>query len=183
MKRTSSGLANVRLSLGVRERQPPDPTRPDTPAAGRNAATTPRKLNEFGELDKGVATLSDPVSEAFAREFQLSTVHTPVGDEFIDRAVAESLRLPARVWRELMAGMIATDPAIALSRSGIPALVLRGDKDAYTSLAETDALVALVGATRRKTYANTGHAVHWEQPTEFSRDVIAFVGETGKRSR
>jgi pimeloyl-ACP methyl ester carboxylesterase len=127
------------------------------------------------ELQKAVASLSDPVPDAFAREFQLSTVHTPVGDEFIDRAVAESLRLPARVWRALMAGMIATPPAVSIGRSGIPVLVLRGDKDTFASAAETDSLAAMVSARRTKTYPNTGHALHWEQPKAFARDVLAFI--------
>lgn len=146
-------------------------------------ATTPRSIIGFGELEQAVLALPDPVPDAFAREFQLSTVHTPVGDEFIDRAVAESLRLPARVWRELAAGMKATDRAVALGRSGIPALVLRGEKDAYISAGETEALVAMVGTTGHKTYANTGHALHWEQPVAFARDVIAFIGETAPSSR
>jgi non-heme chloroperoxidase len=146
-------------------------------------ATTPPNITGFGDLEAAVATLSDPVPEPFVREFQLSTVHTPVGDAFIDRAVAESLRLPARVWRELMVGMKATDRAVALGRSGIPALVLRGANDTYISPDETDALARMVRAARIATYPNTGHALHWEQPVAFARDVIAFVGETGQPPR
>jgi len=140
-----------------------------------------RKVTNFGgfdELQKAVASLSDPVPESFAREFQLSTVHTPVGDAFIDRAVQESLRLPARVWRELLAGMIAAEPAASLGRSGIPTFLLRGEKDSYATAAETDALAAMVAATRLKTYPNTGHALHWEQPNAFAKDVLAFRKET-----
>jgi pimeloyl-ACP methyl ester carboxylesterase len=144
------------------------------------SGTTPRNIVGWDELGKAVKTLPEPVPDAFAREFQLSTVHTPVGDEFIDRAVAESLRLPARVWRELFDGMAATDPAVALGMAGIPTLVVRGEKDTYITREETDALVALVGATRQRTYANTGHAVHWEQPAAFAKDVLAFVGEAGR---
>jgi non-heme chloroperoxidase len=144
------------------------------------SGTTPRNIVGWDELGTAVKTLPEPVPDAFAREFQLSTVHTPVGDEFIDRAVAESLRLPARVWRELFDGMAATDPAVALGRAGIPTLVVRGEKDTYITREETDALVALVGATRQRTYANTGHAVHWEQPAAFAKDVLAFVGEVGR---
>ena len=140
--------------------------------------TTPRNIVGFGDLEKAVLALSDPVPEAFAREFQVSTVHAPVGDAFMDRAVAESLRLPARVWRELMIGMKTTDRAVALGRSGIPALVVRGEKDTYLTREETDALAAMVGATRRKEYANTGHALHWEQPAAFAKDVLAFLGHT-----
>jgi pimeloyl-ACP methyl ester carboxylesterase len=139
------------------------------------AGRTVGNFNGVDELQKAVASLSDPVPDAFAREFQLSTIHTPVGDEFINRAVEESLRLPARVWRELMAGMIATGPAVSLGRSGIPALVLRGENDAFVSAAETDALAAIVSAKRKKTYPNTGHALHWEQPNAFAKDVLAFI--------
>jgi non-heme chloroperoxidase len=140
-----------------------------------------RKITYFGgfdELEKAVLSLPDPVPEAFAREFQLSTVHTPVGDAFIDRAVEESLRLPARVWRELLAGMIAAEPALSLRRSRIPVFLLRGDKDAYATAAENDTLAAMVAAKRVKTYPNTGHALHWEQPDAFAKDVLAFVEET-----
>jgi len=142
--------------------------------------TTPRNIVGMDELEKAVMALPDPVPDAFAREFQLSTVHAPVGDEFIDRAVAESLRLPARVWREIFNGLKATDPAVALGRAGIPTLVVSGEKDTYITREETEALVAMVGAARQRTYANTGHAVHWEQPAAFAKDVLAFVGETGR---
>jgi pimeloyl-ACP methyl ester carboxylesterase len=140
-------------------------------------ATRPRAIAGFDELEKAVATLPEPVPESFVREFQLSTVHAPVGDDFINTVVAESLRLPARVWRELLAGMIATDRAVALGRSGIPTLVLRGEKDSYITAQETVALSTMVAATRTKTYANTGHSPNWEQPAAFANDVLAFVAK------
>jgi non-heme chloroperoxidase len=146
-------------------------------------ATTPRNIIGFGDLEQAVASLPDPVPDAFVREFQLSTVHAPVGDAFIDRAVSESLRLPARVWRELLTGMKETDAAVALGRSGIPALVLRGDKDAYISADENDALIRMVGAARHRTYPNTGHAPHWEQPAAFAKDVLAFIGQPAPKVR
>lgn len=147
---------------------------------------TAKSVNSFtgvAELQQAVASLGDPVPEAFVREFQVSTVHGNVPAAFIDRAVSESLLLPARVWHALMTGMLATEPALALGRSGIPVLVLRGGADAYVSGEATNALVSMVGARRQKTYANTGHAPHWEQPAAFARDVIAFRSDTGPGSR
>lgn len=129
----------------------------------------------WNELEQAVSTLSDPVPDAFAREFQLSTVHVPLGDQFINRVVSESLRLSAHTWRELAAGMKATAPAAALGTSGIPTLVLHGEKDLYVTAAVTDDLAAMVNAKQRKTYAITGHAIHWERPAEFASDVLAFL--------
>jgi non-heme chloroperoxidase len=143
----------------------------------------PANLAGFFELENAVRALSDPVPDGFAREFQLSTVYTSVGDEFINRAVEESLRLPARVWKELAAGMIATEAAVSLGRSGIPALVVRGEKDAWVTVAETDSLAKMVATKRQKTYTNTGHAVHWERPAEFVSDVVAFRKETQVAAR
>ena len=145
--------------------------------------TTPRNIIGVEDLEQAVASLADPVPEAFARDFQVSTVHTPVGDAFMDRAVAESLRLPARVWRELMVGMKATDRAVSLGRSGIPALVLRGEKDTYISAAETDSLAAMLVSASRKRYPNTGHAVHWERPAEVAGDVLGFIRATRPAAR
>ena len=131
-------------------------------------------ITGFADLERAVATLKDPVPDAFVREFQVSTVHTAVGDAFINRAVEESLRLPARVWRDLAAGMRSTPRAVALGRSGIPTLVLRGDKDVWVSQTENDSLIAMVRASLFKVYPNTGHAVHWEQPATFAKDALAF---------
>jgi non-heme chloroperoxidase len=144
-------------------------------------ATQVRNFNGIGELEQAVATLTDPVPEAFVREFQQSTVHAPVGDAFMDRVVSESLRLSAHVWRELLAGMIATDRAVTLARLGVAAFVMRGERDAYISIEETNALIAMVGATTNKTYANTGHSPHWEQPSAFAKDVLAFRNASGTK--
>ncbi len=44
-----------------------------------------------------VATLEDPVSAEFAREFQESTLARPIPPAFLETVVAESLKVPARV--------------------------------------------------------------------------------------
>ena len=147
------------------------------------SATAPRDMDGMGELDQAVRALRDPVPEAFAREFQLSTVHSPVDDAFIDRAVSESLRLPARVWHAVMSGMMAADRPVALGRSGIPAFVLRGEKDTFATAAASASLAAMLGTARQSTYANTGHALHWERPAEFAKDVLAFLAESGLKAQ
>src|SRR5918994_988858 len=51
-------------------------------------------------LREEVQALEDPVPPEFVREFQESTVYQPVSQEFLDTVVSESLKLPARVWRD-----------------------------------------------------------------------------------
>ena len=50
------------------------------------------------ELHDAVSQLTDPVDPEFVREFQESCVAQPVPGQFIDAVVADSCRMPARVW-------------------------------------------------------------------------------------
>lgn len=147
------------------------------------SATTPRNVVGMGDLDAAVRSFADPeapVSAEFAREFQVSTVHHPVPAPFVDGAVAASLKLPARVWRALMDGMLATDVASELRALRIPTLLLWGERDAMMLRAEQDALLALLPDAALVAYAETGHAVHWERPAEVARDLARFVAAGGR---
>jgi pimeloyl-ACP methyl ester carboxylesterase len=139
------------------------------------AARSVRHFTGIEQLKQVIDASSDPVSEEFIREFQQSTVTVPVPAEFMETVVAESRKLPARVWRDLLAGMLSTAEATPLSRAGIPALVLRGEDDAFALAAEQDSLRALLGGAKFKAYPQTGHAPHWERPREFVADLVAFL--------
>jgi pimeloyl-ACP methyl ester carboxylesterase len=82
-----------------------------------------------------------------------------------------------------MAGMLAADRPVALGRSGIPAFVLRGEKDTFATAAASASLAAMLGTARQSTYVNTGHALHWERPAEFAKDVLAFLAESGLKAQ
>jgi non-heme chloroperoxidase len=133
------------------------------------------------ELEEAVASLTDPVPADFVREFQTSCVHQPVPADFMDRVVAESLKLPARVWRAVMAGILDADHPAPLGGSRIPTLILWGERDAFFPRAEQDALAAALGGARLKVYPEIGHTPHWEQPEEFVRDLEAFIARTEAR--
>jgi pimeloyl-ACP methyl ester carboxylesterase len=133
------------------------------------------------ELKRAVESLTDPVPEAFAREFQASCTYQPVPADFMDRVVAESLKLPARVWRAVMAGLLDADYPSRLGDSGIPTLILWGDRDAFFPRVEQDSLAAVLGDAPLKVYPETGHAPHWERPDQFVRDLEEFVTWTEAR--
>lgn len=140
-----------------------------------DSATTIRGMNGFAEFRQAVEALEDPVPVEFVREFQESTLHRPVPPEFMERVIEESLKLPARVWRAYMAGMVATDPPAGLAGAGIPTLLFWGDRDAIFPRGEQDALLALLPGATLKVYPETGHDPHWERPEEFARDLREFV--------
>ena len=139
------------------------------------SATSVRRFEGIDALRPVVDSLRDPIPEPFAREFQLSTIHHPVPAAFVDRVVADSRKLPARAWRQLMDGMFAAEPPVRLRASRIPTLVLWGERDAFVGRAEQHALVALLGTATLIAYPETGHAPHWERPDDVARDLAAFI--------
>jgi non-heme chloroperoxidase len=139
------------------------------------SGTAAARFNDMLELQRAVNGFSDPVPDEFIREFQLSTTHRPLPEEFLERVISESRKLPVRVWREAVSGMLATGRPERLRAQEIPTLILWGDRDAMTSRAEQEALTMLVGG-ELKVYDETGHAVHWERPDEFAADLEEFLG-------
>lgn len=138
------------------------------------SATTVR--NEVvSEVMRAVEALNDPVPVEFVREFQESTVYQSLPDEFMERVVAESLKLPARVWRAVLRGLLEADDLSSIVRTPQPALVVWGDRDAIFSEAEQQSLISLLPNAVLKVYAETGHAPHWEQPYDFVKDLKDFI--------
>jgi non-heme chloroperoxidase len=130
---------------------------------------------EFAALCREMATLPDPVDPELVREFQLGTTERPLGDGLLDLFVAESLKLPGRVWRELFAALLEIDLSEALPEAAAPALLVWGDRDALVTRAEQEWLLSKLPEAELTVYAGTGHAMHWEEPERFAADLAAFA--------
>jgi non-heme chloroperoxidase len=137
-------------------------------------------INEFWE--SSISRLTDPIDPGFAREFQESTTARPIEPEFLETAVRESLKVPARVWRAAFEGFLASDFTADLHRIRVPALVFWGDRDSLCSRADEDALVAALAGSRLVVYEGVGHALHWEAPERFSTDLVAFIDGLARTS-
>ncbi len=122
-----------------------------------------------------IAPLVDPVPPALARAFQLDTVAQPVAPDLIEAMVDESLRAPAHVWRAAFAALFDDHFSSELQRLDVPTLIAWGDADAFVPAEDTAALSAAIARSRVSVYGGTGHALHWEQPERFARELVAFV--------
>jgi pimeloyl-ACP methyl ester carboxylesterase len=127
------------------------------------------------DLQKALHDLPDPIPATFARNFQASTVHHPVPSDFFDQLVAESLKLPPRLWRLAIDRLVEYDDTRQLETIGVPTLLLWGDRDALFSRANQDDFLAALSAARLKVYKDTGHCPNWERPELVAADVANFV--------
>src|ERR687896_769625 len=132
-------------------------------------------------LQEEVRALEDPVPPEFVRAFQESTIYQPVPQEFLDTVVSESLKLPARVWRDYMEQAVLSidhDYVFALREIDVPTLILWGEQDPLFPREEQERLAAAIPDATLKVYPETGHAVHWDRPEEFVRDLEEFMKDT-----
>jgi pimeloyl-ACP methyl ester carboxylesterase len=88
----------------------------------------------IAEAADAVAGLEDPIDPEFVREFQASTTERPLPPGRLDTFVAESLKLPARVWRAAFAGLLDMDVSAGLRRIEQPVLLLHGARNGLVPL-------------------------------------------------
>lgn len=124
------------------------------------------------ELLQVVNGLSDPVDPAFVREFQMSTAAMPVPAPFMERVIANSQAMPARVWKAVLPELVAFRPT---GTPRCPTLVVGGDLDGVFSAAEQAALAREIGATL-DLEPGVGHALNWELPDRFVASLLRFLG-------
>ena len=143
-------------------------------------AQTPANEAVTGLVEE-MRALEDPVPPEFVREFQESTIYQPVPQEFLDTVVSESLKLPARVWRDYMEGAVLSidhEYVLPLREIDVPTLILWGEQDPLFPREEQERLAAAIPDATLTVYPETGHAVHWDRPEWVVRDLEEFMKET-----
>jgi pimeloyl-ACP methyl ester carboxylesterase len=133
-------------------------------------------------LHAALPTLPDPIPEPFAREFQASTAYRPLPPLFFDELVAESLKIPARLWAVQIDALMAHDATASLGKLRAPTLLLWGDHDALFSREDQDRFLTAVPGARLKVYEETGHCPNWERPEDVAADITDFVESSQKLS-
>jgi pimeloyl-ACP methyl ester carboxylesterase len=127
------------------------------------------------DLHNALRDLPDPVPLEFARDFQASTAHRPLPADFFERIVTESLKLPPRLWRLALDGLVAYDDTCELQRIQARTLLLWGDRDALFSRVDQDRFMEALPHARLKDYEETGHCPNWEQPERVAADIASLV--------
>jgi non-heme chloroperoxidase len=131
------------------------------------------------ELLTAVRALEDPVPEQFARELQGAAAHVTLPEVFFEGLVAESLKLPARVWKATLENLFAFDDKAELWRIAAPTLLIWGEWDRWLPREEEEEhLGVIIPGARLVEYPTTGHSPNWERPERVAADLDAFMRET-----
>ena len=140
------------------------------------APTTLLGNQTVAEAGEEMLALEDPIPHEFVRGFVESTIHHPVPEDFLAVAVSESLKVPARVWRDYWEGvLLEADDTVRLGEIGAPTLILWGEQDTLLPREEQERRAEAIPDATLRVYPDTGHAVAGERPEWVVRDLEAFM--------
>ena len=59
----------------------------------------------------------------------------------------------------------------------VPTLLIWGGQDGFVARADQEDLRRGIPGALLITYDESGHAMHWEEPERFAREVVRFVAD------
>jgi len=121
-----------------------------------------------------VATLEDPIDPAFVRELSEGMVASEVPEAVMATLCEENLKVPARVWRDALEGLLAAAPPLETGRISAPTLIVWGARDALLPRADREALAAEIPGARLVVYPDVGHLPVIEEPERVAADLTAL---------
>ena len=158
-------------------------TAPDRVSALVLTGTGPSIADMMGydEFRTAIMSLQDPISADFVREFQTAMVQQPVPADFLNTAISESRKVPARVWTAYMQGMIDAPAVSGFGNASFPSLIIWGENDAVFNRQAQDKMMAALPNVKLTVYGATGHSPHWERPERYVTNLEAFLQSAGMR--
>jgi len=133
------------------------------------------------DVISSIAKLTDPVDPGFVREFTESTITQALPPGDLEILVAESCKVPARVWKAALAGLLEAAVPIESGTITAPTLILWGEEDVFCPRGEQEAIAQTIAGADLVAYPGTGHAVAVEQPARAATHIAAFARRLGVR--
>jgi pimeloyl-ACP methyl ester carboxylesterase len=147
--------------------------------AGLILEASPTSLRDhpllIGFVQSVVSDLDDPITAEFARSFVADTSSGNVSPGLVDLLVEELVKVPARVWKQTLAGLLQYDDTVELALIAAPTLLIWGDTDVVVSRDMQDCLAGSIHDVELIVYDGVGHTPRWEDPARFSSDLATFV--------
>jgi rifampin ADP-ribosylating transferase len=93
----------------------------------------------------------------------------------VDLLADEALKVPATVWKQTFAGLLAYDDMTELMLIEAPTLLVWGDGDGLVSREMQVELAGAIPDAALLVYADAGHTPRWDDPARFSDDLASFA--------
>ncbi len=144
--------------------------------AGLVLVGSPLSLQGLPAFAEEVDRLADPIDEDWVRSsLSWFTLHQPVPDWYLEERVRDGVRMPAHVWKKILAGLTAAAPPTEAGAIRTPTLILYGGQDDLLPRQDQEVLASRIPGAVLKVYPDAGHLVLWECPDRVAADAAAFL--------
>lgn len=109
-------------------------------------------------------------------------VRRAVPDAIMDVLCRENLKVPARVWRDALEGLLAAEPPLDTGGITAPTLIVWGEHDSLLARADQEALAAEIAGARLVIYEGVGHLPAIEAPERIAADLTALCDAVAAQS-
>jgi pimeloyl-ACP methyl ester carboxylesterase len=142
----------------------------------------PRSLAGRAPFADDVDALVDPIDRRWVEaSLEWFEFVQPVPADYLSDRVEDGVRMPARVWRDALAGLSAARPPTEAGTIAAPTLVIHGARD-LLPVAEADRLVAAIPGSQLIVYPDAAHLVLWEHPDRIANDVAGWIARLSSAS-
>lgn len=128
----------------------------------------------FAEMWETISARDDPLDREFVEDFVRSTSPDSVPEDLVVTLVEESLKVPARVWKDTLRELIDADVRAKCERITAPTLLIAGSDDPFV-LDDQQELLRTIEGARLAHYDGVGHGVHLAQPDRVVNDIVDFL--------
>ena len=126
--------------------------------------------------------LADPIERQFVFDFQSGTAPSPVSDQFIENIVSETSKVPARVWRNALAGLLQADLRNQLYSIRAQTLIMWGDEDEIFPEHDQRTLQENIPNVTFVVYPNLNHSIQWQRPRLAALEITTFLKSSPLRN-
>jgi non-heme chloroperoxidase len=127
------------------------------------------------DFQKEVMKMDGEMSVEFMDAFQKGTLAGPIDSVYYKLLVNEGLKTPLPVFKAALSDMVQADFVSQLKAIQCPVLIFWGDKDAICLKPTQNQFTKNIRGARLVVYKGVGHALHWEAPARFAKDLTQFV--------
>ncbi|HMK56411.1 MAG TPA: alpha/beta hydrolase [Dissulfurispiraceae bacterium] len=124
------------------------------------------------EVRSVVDALYDPIDKKFIADFQAPS--NPMPQEIMDMIVSESMKVPARIWKDALSGLLEVNHESILHNIAARTRIIWGNQDGIFTRSDQSALLSKIRYSSLREY-DAGHALHWEKPQEIAVDIETFL--------
>ena len=123
------------------------------------------------------------IEHDFMVEFQKGTLAKPIDSAYFNLLVEELLKVPVYVFQAALKGLMEVNYKEVLPKINQPVLVLWGDKDSFCTREGQEVFKSGFKNVRLVEFTGNGHALHWEDPARFVRELVQFIKDLKKEAK